>query len=165
MEWQRPDILALAVLAAGVADDLLTRKIHNALVFPALILCFLAAGFERGWLQPLTSVGLTLVIGLLLFKFKVWGGGDAKLLIAVSPLLIFVEVPIYILWCFIWGAALGLIQAALNGRLTSMANNLGVMLAHRKAVEEKHLVKVPFSVALFFGYLALVTLRSLEGLP
>lgn len=166
MEWNILNLTALALLAMAVADDLRTRKIHNWLSLSALVLSTVAIVFhhfnspDHSLLEPLKAFGAALVLGLLLFQFNVWGGGDAKMFIAVSPLLLFAETPIYLLCCLVWGSLLGLVFAALNSRLGAMANNLFAVVSHRKGIDSQNLIKVPFSVALLMGYLTLMTLRT-----
>lgn len=166
MEWNILNSTALALLAMGVADDLRTRKIHNWVSLSALAISSAAVGFHHfnsanhSLLEPLQAFGAAMVLGLLLFQFKVWGGGDAKLFIAISPLLLFAETPIYLVCCLVWGSILGLVFAALNSRLGAMANNLFAVVSHRKGIDSQNLIKIPFSVALLMGYLTLMTLRT-----
>lgn len=166
MEWNLLNILALALLALAVADDLRTQKIHNWLSLSSLVICSIAIVFhhvntaDHSLLEPLKAFGAALVLGLLLFQFNVWGGGDAKMYIAVSPLLLFAETPIYLVCCLVWGSILGVAYAALSSKLSAMANNLFAVVSHRKGIGSQHLVKVPFSVALLLGYLTLMTLRA-----
>lgn len=169
MEWNLLNIIALGSLTAAVVADLRTRRIPNVLCLAALVISVLAVAYHLSsqsspaWLDPLKSFGLATVLALGLFGFKVWGGGDAKIFMAVSPLLLFHETPIYLLCCLVWGSVLGLVSALLNARLGAMATNLVVVLTHRKGVEQRHLVKVPFSVALLLGYMTLMTLRRAGG--
>lgn len=166
MEWNLLNITALAGLTLAVADDLRTRKVHNAVILAILIASVTSFAIHfyltptASAIEPLKSFGLASVIGVGLFALRVWGGGDAKLYMALSPLLLFHETPIYLLCSMIWGSVLGLTTAALNARLGTMATNLTAVLMHRKGVDQKQLVKVPFSVALFFGYLSLMVLRQ-----
>lgn len=170
MEWNLLNIVAIGCLTAAVVADLRTRKIQNILSLTSLVLCTLAVIYVSStqstphWTEPLKAFGLASVIALSLFAMKVWGGGDAKMFIAVSPLLLFAETPIYLLCCLVWGSVLGLTSALLNARMGAMISNLSVLLIHRKGVDQSHLVKVPFSVALLLGYLSLMTLRGLGAL-
>src|SRR6218665_3030537 len=95
LTWTLPSLLTAAFLAAGSADDLRSRKIHNPLVLILLGLSLIAASFipEIHLFNSAQSFGLAFVLGLVLFMTKVWGGGDAKLFLAVSPLLIPADVP------------------------------------------------------------------------
>lgn len=170
MEWNLLNIVALGSLTVAVVVDLRSRKIPNTLCLATFALSTLAIVYHLSqqsspaWLEPLQSFGLATAIALLLFGFKVWGGGDAKMFMAISPLLLFAETPIYFLCCLVWGSILGLVSAALKARLGAMVTNLTVVLTHRKGIEQQHLVKVPFSVALLLGYMSLIVLRRMGGL-
>lgn len=167
MEWNSLDIIGASLLLAGVIDDLRSRKIHNSLILVLLFISVVSAYVllgGRSWADPLYAFGLAFVFMIPLFGLKVWGGGDAKLFLAVSPLLIYQEMPIFLLMSFVWGALLGLLRAGLTGKLKMMAANLGSLFLHRKAPASEMLVKIPFSVALFFGFLSVIVLRSTGGL-
>lgn len=164
LEWGTPALLVTIGLTLGVVTDLSGRKIPNKLNFSLFVIALLSLFFispiHSIWYQPLLSIGLALVLGLGLFALKVWGGGDAKLFLAVSPLLIVTDLPMFLLWSFVWGAALGLTLAILNGRLTQMFAIMSTAVLHRKGTDEKHLTKMPFSVALLFGHLSVVMLKA-----
>lgn len=166
MDWDALNILALILLTAAVVVDLRTRKIPNNLVLASLILSVISVTYHLWstsaypWTEPFKAFGLATAIALLLFQFKVWGGGDAKMFIAVSPLLLFAEIPIYLLACLVWGSLMGLVYAALSSGLGAMFRNISTVLLHRQGIDQKHLVKVPFSVALLLGYLSLMTLQT-----
>lgn len=80
-------IAAGAVLLAAAAQDFLDYLIPNRLVL-ALVALYpiyvLAAGGAVDWLGGLLVGGSVLIAGLVLFAFRLIGGGDAKLLAATS---------------------------------------------------------------------------------
>jgi prepilin peptidase CpaA len=80
-------IAAGAVLLAAAAQDFLDYLIPNRLVL-ALVALYpiyvLAAGGSVDWLGGLLVGGSVLLAGLVLFAFRLIGGGDAKLLAATS---------------------------------------------------------------------------------
>lgn len=170
MEWGMLDLIGALLLGAGVIDDLRSRKIHNKLILiigGLSLVSVYALPHDRDILHttlqtliaPWLAFGLAFILTLPLFGLKVWGGGDAKLFLAVSPLLIWPEIPIFLLTSLAWGAVLGLIRILLSGRMMQMFANLSQLILHRQPVNEQHLTKVPFSVALFFGFLSVATLR------
>lgn len=170
MEWGTLDLIGIALLLAGAIDDLRSRRIHNSLVLTALIAAFLSVYLIPSshvgiapWWSPLLSFGLAFLLALPLFGLKVWGGGDAKLFLAVSPLLLWSEIPIFLLMSLAWGVALGLIRALLSGKVHQMLVNLGQVILHRQPVSDKNLTKIPFSIALLFGFIAVLTLRHQGG--
>lgn len=156
--------LAVGLLLAGVVDDLRSRKVHNQLVLFCLSLACLSVLFDPNQpiLEALKSLAFALGLGLPLWTFRVIGGGDFKLMAAISPLVPFESVFAFFCWSLVWGAVLGLIMAALDRRLGAMYNNLFSTLLHKKGVAEKHLTKVPFTVAILLGFLS-VTYSVLVG--
>lgn len=161
MEWTFTHFIVLLFLSAGVIQDLQARRISNSLSAVALFTCL----FFAIYLSPsFSGIGLTLsalaiatFLALTLFGLGVWGGGDAKLMIAVSPLFAPHDVVAFFIHSFVWAAIFGLAMALTHGRLSAMANNLGGLFLHRTAPPSKHLTRIPFTIGMFFGYLALLT--------
>ena len=80
-------IAAGAVLLAAAAQDFLDYLIPNRLVLALVSLYpiyILAPGTTVDWLGGLLVGLATLAAGLLLFGFRLIGGGDAKLLAATA---------------------------------------------------------------------------------
>jgi prepilin peptidase CpaA len=81
-------IAAGAVLLAAAAQDFLDYLIPNRLVlalvalYPIYVLA--AGGGAVDWLGGILVGGAVLIAGLVLFAFRLIGGGDAKLLAATS---------------------------------------------------------------------------------
>lgn len=156
--------LAVGLLLAGVVDDLRSRKVHNQLVLFCLALSLVAAFFipNQSILEPLKSFAFAAALGAPLWLFRVVGGGDYKLMVAISPLIPFNSVFEFFMWSLVWGAVLGLIKAILDRRLGSMYQNIFATLVHKKGVADKHLTKVPFTVAILLGFMS-VTYSVLVG--
>ena len=81
--------ILLAVLVVAVATDVRTGKIKNWLTFPALaagpVIHFLEGGKHQAALS-LAGMGAMILVAALLLSFRLMGGGDAKLLVAVGSL-------------------------------------------------------------------------------
>lgn len=79
--------LYAAPLLVAAFWDLCRYRIPN-LVTAAICLFFVACGLiwgvEVNWLSHLLAAGVVLAVGLALFRFKVFGGGDIKLLTALA---------------------------------------------------------------------------------
>jgi prepilin peptidase CpaA len=88
----KPDLLTtvlLAVLLAAAVTDVRTRRIPNVLSAGGLLLALgirLVAG-DGALVQGLLGAGLALAVALPLFATGGFGGGDAKLLIAMGAFL------------------------------------------------------------------------------
>lgn len=148
--------LAAGLLLAGVVDDLSSRKVHNALVLSCLGIALLAAALtpENPFSGALLSLGYVFLLGLPLYYCNVIGGGDFKLMVAVAPLVDFHHVFHFYLASLFWGALLGLFATALRGELRAFFGNMTSVILYRKGIEKVHLQKIPFTVAIFFGYLS-----------
>lgn len=158
---QLQKISVLAVLGYSVWEDLRSRKIKNKTVVISFAVCSVMAlvlgGLPAlGW--GLVSVMIALLASTPLFMAKVLGGGDVKIFAAVSVLLSAPEVVYTLLASLIWGALLGVLQAVLRGEGKALFHNVLVIFMRAKP-QESQLHKIPYSVALLFGYLS----QSLAG--
>ncbi len=158
--------VATFALVAGMVDDLRSRKIHNGLVLPLLILVFIANFYYRGIDGFLVGAGamiLALVATVPLFMLGIWGGGDVKLFavfaLAVEP----VNMGYTLLYSFVWGAIFGLTRSALQRQLLTLVRNT-YKLARRQRVQMNELQKIPFSFALLLGWFTQLTLLRAGGL-
>ena len=158
----------LAALVWAAAEDVMSRRIRNALTFPLL-----AAGMAQSFLPvhgvgPLTCVlGVLAGVGLVLATFRLggMGGGDVKLMAAVGAWV----GPAGILNVFLVAAVFGLVvvlsQAAWQGRLRVLARNsavLAINLAHVNELGVDHVADVggttssvdkpiPYAVSILVG--------------
>ncbi len=148
--------LAAGLLLAGVMDDLRSRKVHNALIIFCFSLSCIAVLFipNQSILEPAKSFAFAFALGFPLWLFRVIGGGDFKLMAAISPLIAFDNVFSFFVFSLVWGAILGLIMAGLDKKLPQMYNNIFATVLHRKGVADRHLQKVPFTVAILLGFLS-----------
>ncbi|PWU13671.1 MAG: hypothetical protein C5B49_14420 [Bdellovibrio sp.] len=162
--WQ--SFIAIGLLSAAVIDDLRSRKVHNSLVLvsfsialvSALVSAFLTPQTEV--VTPFLSFLAAMALGLPLYAFRVIGGGDYKLMMAVSPLLLPASLPQFFFASLAWGALLGLVLAVQEGQTGGSAagstfRNIGqILMLHRP--DPSSLRKIPFTVGIFFGYLSLL---------
>lgn len=106
-------VLLLLVIASII--DLKTREIPDW-ISVLLVLAAIAAaatgtaGVE--WWMVVSGAALGLAIGYVLFRFAKFGGGDAKLIIALGALLGPVGLIFLLFWMAIAGGALALIALA-----------------------------------------------------
>jgi prepilin peptidase CpaA len=81
-----PLLLLFATLCAAALQDIVQLRISN--VFPGLVLLlYFANGMITGhwhWQQSLVLFAIFFSVGLLLFRFNFFGGGDVKLLCALA---------------------------------------------------------------------------------
>ncbi len=148
--------LALTLLIAGVVDDLRSRKVHNQIIIVGLIVSLLFLVFAKGPSSLLIaglSMATAFVIALPVYMLRVFGGGDYKLFIVLSLLMTWEQVLITLGASMIWGSLLGVFQIILKGQGKEFAHNL-MALGQRVKISDEKTHKVPFTIALFFGYLS-----------
>jgi prepilin peptidase CpaA len=105
-------VLAIALLAASAAADVMTRRIPNLL--PALLA---ALGLVAAVLEHRLPIALAGATALLLVTGFCWlrdwiGGGDVKLIVAVCLVLPTARIPVFLLAMALAGGALSLIVLA-----------------------------------------------------
>lgn len=158
--------VATLILLAGVADDLWSRKVHNALFITAFVVALAASLVIRDWSGTqlgLIALALAAVLTIPLYIVKVIGGGDVKLIwafaLAVDPSSVFWTV----VYSVLWGAIFGLTRSALQGRLLALVRNT-YHLATRRRVETVELHRIPFTFALLLGWFTHLTILRAGGL-
>jgi prepilin peptidase CpaA len=133
------------LLAAAGAWDIQHRRIPNLIPAALAVLFALAAvaGSFRPLLPHLISFAVAAIFGITLFYCRFWGGGDAKLLMAIAPFL----TPRELLGFFlITGCAGGVIAAA-----SLVKRRLAPLIVPQAggAIDE-----IPYGVALVAGGLS-----------
>ena len=111
-------ILIAALLSIAVLTDLRTREIPDWVSVAMLGLAILAAVFGwagvRWWMVP-SGFLVGLLIGVALYRFAHFGGGDAKLIAALGAALGPVALLFVLFWMALAGGILALV-AATRGR-------------------------------------------------
>lgn len=150
-------IVPSLILLAGVIDDIMTKKVHNYLAVAGLLVGGMYSYFFGGKEQlvlGLLALGLTFCLYAPLFLMKIIGGGDVKLMLAFSITTNWQTVLNLTFYAFIWALVFGLIRAALDKKLMNVFRNVFQMITTKTKVEAKDLNRIPFTVALFFGWLS-----------
>ena len=125
-EW----IPVVLVTAGATWTDLKTRRVPNALTFPALLAGIAVHAVMQGRTGALSAVLGMLVAGALFLPgwLMGWkGAGDVKLMAAVGAWVGFPQAVIAALVSFIAGGVIALIEAARRKVLTRSVFNAGVM--------------------------------------
>jgi len=154
------NLIASAILVAGVVDDLRSRKFHNSL----FLVCLAAAIGASLWLDGLIGLvnsALGFMAGLLallpLFLLRIVGAGDVKLLAAFGAIATWPAALGVAVYSVIWGALLGLVRVLVSGQLKAFASNMSQILILRQTQGLK-LQTIPYTAALLFGWLTFLTL-------
>ena len=154
-------LLPTAVLLAGAADDLRSKKIHNKLIvfllpFVLLFVFLLGglAGLMRGGLSFFFAVGL----GAPLALARLMGGGDMKLLALFALTVPYTALFSSFFYALPWALVLGLAKMAFDKELNSFFLNMFFLIRFRKP-DQKALHMIPFSLPLLFGWLSWLALN------
>lgn len=157
------NLIVLAALAGAVFTDLKSKRVDNRFVLGVLavgVVAQLALHGVSGLLNMGASIMTAFAFGLPLYLLKVFGGGDFKLMIAISSLIDWKATIIVYLISFVWGAVLGLFRVILAGGLKSVFHNmLGLALKNKPQQSQLHVM--PFTVAIFFAFLSHLTFKQL----
>ncbi|WP_417347709.1 A24 family peptidase [Ferrimonas sp.] len=105
-----PVISAVITLEACwiALSDVRHRRISNGQVGLLLLLTWLAALMGGSWSEALQSFALATVIGLSLYLVRFWAGGDAKLYMALAPLMTTDELLRASIWILLFGGVLAI---------------------------------------------------------
>ncbi|BDY04213.1 prepilin peptidase [Ferrimonas sp. YFM] len=87
-------------------SDIRHRRISNGQVGLLLLLTWLVALIGGTWPEALPSFALAIVIGLALYLVRFWAGGDAKLYMALAPLMTLDELLHASFWILLIGGVL-----------------------------------------------------------
>lgn len=154
--------LTTLLLGAGVATDLRSRKVSNRLVIAGVVIGLTTMTVLSGWTgfsMALLSMMTALIAILPMYLMKAIGGGDVKLFVAVSTLMNWQTVLISLFASMIWGSVLGILQAVLKGRGKELAHNM-MALGLRAKLPETVTHKMPYTVALLFGFLSSLVVQG-----
>jgi prepilin peptidase CpaA len=141
------------VLIAAAISDMMRLRIPNYL---SLALVVLFAAFAIADAMPLDAVlwhaiaGATvLAVGIGLFAFGLFGGGDIKLLAAVALLIGWSSLLPLVVMVAVIGGLLAIVIATMRARgVTHFLGSLGV----RGAIFESDRAYVPYAVAIAAGW-------------
>lgn len=156
-------LLPTSLLIASVVDDLKTKKVHNWLILTMAGIAVLyqliingLAGLGQGALGMLVAI----LVCLPLVLVKGLGAGDLKVL-AVLGLATNWNVAVWTaFFSLVWGALFGVLQAVFSGQALVLAKNTFDLLKKSTRTEVKNLHRIPYTVALLFGWLTYVSLNG-----
>lgn len=159
-------LVLVASLIAAVCD-LRTRRIPNALV-AALLVGGLALSAFAGWqhaLANLAIVAVVIIAGTFAFSLRLIGGGDVKLLAAAAGTLGYPAGGDFLLFTLLCGGIVGVVFAALRGRLGATYINVRAMalpvFAGAAPARPAAGLAMPYAVAIFCGALCTALVNGL----
>ena len=119
----------VGALLFAAAHDALTYTIPNGLVLAIAVAFPVAALFavnEVAWFSHLAAAGIVLVLGAVLFKVGLFGGGDVKLWTAVALWTGLGPLYYEAMWITLIGGAMGVIAIAARAILTRWGGLLSI---------------------------------------
>ena len=151
-----------ALIAVAAVADLRTRRVPNVLTVSALALALAMRSFAGpgSLLDGVQGVGLAFLVVVPIFAIGAFGGGDAKLLIAVGAFL----GPREWLWALLYtglaGGLMALVATMRNGTILPALASTGGLLKHaatlgrkgdRPDLDTPAPAKLPYAVAIGIG--------------
>jgi prepilin peptidase CpaA len=157
-------ILAAAVVicATGAVSDLRTRRIPNALSIAIAALGFVRLGYTQdliGDASTLAAAGAAFAITVALFRWGAIGGGDAKMITAMTVLVGYQQITVFLFLMSLCGGALALVMLAaerlhlgFGGRRTLAHTHTHTPLPRDGGLPgERQRATVPYGVAVAAG--------------
>lgn len=150
------------ILLAGVINDVLTRKVHNALALVGMgvggFYAFYLGGLDQ-LIVGFLAMFVVLALYVPLFLLKVLGGGDLKLMLAFAISTNWQTVLSVTMSAMVWALVLGLVRATLDGKIVNVFKNVVQMISTKNPVAPEKLNRIPMTVALFFGWMSYLALN------
>ena len=143
--------VVLIELVVAVYFDLTTAKFPNKFFLLFSCINILLVSILGGW-SALTVGLLTLGVAVLLmvpvYMIRMLGGGDIKLILAISPILLLDEFIGFLLMSFVWAAVFGFLRSAIGGSVRSLLVNT-LFLTKKVTVASE---RIPFTVGILLGW-------------
>ncbi len=141
----------LSLVLVAAATDIVMYRIPNVVVLMILVLFpiyVIAAPGEQEWLWSLGIFALTILVGIPLAHFKIFGGGDVKLL---AGILLWAGPALALPTLFIVMVAGGLVSLLMVTNLRFVIANALTSIG-RESLGKIFLAKnMPYGVGLAFG--------------
>jgi prepilin peptidase CpaA len=161
--WLNPKvIMTIVLLVICVVTDLRLKKVLNSVLSAAAVIAIaaiLVIDGRSGLWPAFGSLVAAIVFALPLYVLKALGAGDVKLLLVISLFLTWDQVATMIVAALAWGSLLGIFRVILAGGFKQFISNLISILMRRKS-QTLVLTQIPFTVAIFFGFLTALSLSS-----
>jgi prepilin peptidase CpaA len=155
-------IVPTFILTIGLIDDLLTKKVHNALV---AFLFVIAAIFTLLQGQVVTGLfGLIAAVAIFfpLFALRVIGAGDAKLMMVFGLATSAPTIVSVALYALVWAGVFGVTKMALSQNWQAIKNVAGhFATCFRLPVAATE--SLPMTFPLLLGWLTYLHLQGLSS--
>lgn len=145
------------ILLAAVVEDIRTRKVKNRVVLICLGIAAVSSFMFGGWnglLHGAFGFMTAFLLHVPLVYVRVLGAGDMKVMMAFGLATNWEAVLGTAAFALLWGALLGLFRALLGGKLLTLFKNTLKISYARNSMDDQQLNQVPYTVALFFGWMS-----------
>ena len=153
-------IVALIELIYAVYLDLTTAKFPNRMFLyylgANLLFVLVLRGFG-GVGVSLITMGAAVLLLTPIYLVRMVGGGDIKLVFAISPFLLLPEFLGFLLMSFVWAGVFGLFRTVLGGNLRALLSNT-ILVGRRITVAQD---TMPFTVGILLGWLSYKSFLSM----
>lgn len=147
------------VICAGY--DFYSSRIPNKFILISLGISIFSLVFFlplNVWFVSVQSFVIMFLVGFVLFKFKVLGGGDIKALCIVSLFLAPNQLQDFLTYSILWGGAYAFIFYMISGQIFKVLyNTIGVYQRFTTAN-----TKMPFTFGILLGWFSLFTVGVLS---
>jgi len=147
-------------LVVAVYFDLTTAKFPNKFFIIFLLLNIFLVLLLNGF-AGLTVGLLTFAVAVLLmtpiYMIKMLGGGDIKLILALSPMLLLDEFIGFLMMSFVWAGVFGLLRTAIGGNARALLINTFFLTKKVTVATER----IPFTVGILLGWCSYSSFMSL----
>ena len=169
-------IFAVAIAAAGAAEDVRCSRIPNWLTYSGLLAALIIRGALLGW--PGLKAGLLGVVaaaGLFYILFLVggMGGGDVKLMAAVGASVGVGQAVALLISAAVTGGLLGIVYAVFYRRIGGTLRNTFELVRHHVTtgfqphpdlnIQQPTTMRVPYGLAIALGTFYCVGNAFLRG--
>lgn len=155
-------IITLLCLIA-VYQDLTSRRVSNQFVVFGFFTILLSSFWVNEWsvfLHGFSGFASALGVGFLLWRFRVLGAGDIKVMSIIALTLPWERSLEFIFYTLVWGSLLGAFSLLLDLSLLqeSRALNFNPMMTIRSSKVKAH--KIPYTVCILLGIFSVWLLAS-----
>jgi prepilin peptidase CpaA len=176
MPWLARFAIALILLWVAL-KDVKERRIPNfasvSLFFGALIYSWFApsgGGVLDGALpgspgikQLALSIGVAFSFGFVLFALRLWGAGDAKLIIGLAAWMLWTDLVKFFFLICVAGGCLAMVRIFLKGNSYEVIGNIKLIVLSKMSglasPKFESADRMPFSIAIGAGWGALMFLK------